>query len=217
MAQAAAARAPGKRERNKLANRTAILQAAQQCFLDEGYEAITIRDVVRRSGLAAGTFYNYFETKEEVFRALLEERFAHLTQALSEIRRRARSLEEFIHGAYGLAFSTIAADPAFFRLLFRNEPVVRALYSDSVMGLSLRALKSDIYDAIQRGIFPDMDVEFLASAFFGAGFEIGRQLVEGARRNPEEAAAFATRLFIGGIQAFSRPDVPLKPRVRAAL
>ena len=46
----------GKRERNKAANRTAILEAARRCFLELGYEAVTIRDVIRLSGLAAGTF-----------------------------------------------------------------------------------------------------------------------------------------------------------------
>ena len=53
----------GKRARNKRANRAAILEAARRCFLEHGYDAVTIRDVIRLSGLAAGTFYNYFPDK----------------------------------------------------------------------------------------------------------------------------------------------------------
>ncbi|HWU68578.1 MAG TPA: TetR/AcrR family transcriptional regulator, partial [Stenotrophobium sp.] len=62
----------GKRQLNKQANQAAILNAAHDAFVDLGYDAITIRDIIRKSGLAAGTFYNYFPDKESVFRALVE-------------------------------------------------------------------------------------------------------------------------------------------------
>ena len=62
---------PGKRERNKAANRTAILEAAQACFLELGYEATSIRDVIRRTNLAAGTFYNYFTDKQSLLLSLI--------------------------------------------------------------------------------------------------------------------------------------------------
>ncbi|MGH8481879.1 MAG: helix-turn-helix domain-containing protein, partial [Nevskiaceae bacterium] len=50
----------GKRDQNKRANRAAILDAARRVFLERGYEAVTIRDVIRQTELASGTFYNYF-------------------------------------------------------------------------------------------------------------------------------------------------------------
>ena len=50
-----AAQPAGKRERNKIANRAAILDAARDCFLENGYEGVTVRDVIRKTGLAAGT------------------------------------------------------------------------------------------------------------------------------------------------------------------
>src|SRR5687767_6908246 len=51
-----------RRAQNKQANREAILAAAQRVFLERGFEAVTIRDVVRETPLASGTFYNYFRT-----------------------------------------------------------------------------------------------------------------------------------------------------------
>ena len=50
----------GRRERTKQANRAAILDAARDVFAEIGYGAATVRDVIRRTGLAAGTVYNYF-------------------------------------------------------------------------------------------------------------------------------------------------------------
>jgi AcrR family transcriptional regulator len=207
-----------KRESNKAANRESILEAARKVFLESGYDAVTIRDVIGATHLASGTFYNYFRTKEEVFRALIEERIVALTAQLKAVRGAARSLDEFVQGAYLAAFTAIAGDPVLYSLLLRNEAVVRHLYKDSVLGISLTALKEDIKDAIRRGIMPALDVDFLAAALFGAGYEMGRRLAESPRKDPAAAAAFATRLFLGGIHAFASDKVTtLKPRVRAAL
>ena len=206
----------GKRERNKEANRAAILEAAQRVFLERGYEAVTIRDVIGETDLASGTFYNYFRTKEDLLRALVAEHIEALTAQLREVRGRARSLDEFIHGAYLAAFTKIAEDPVLYNLMMRNEAVVRSLYAESVMGISVRALRDDIQDAIQRGIMPPLDADLLASAFFGAGYELGRRLAESPDRDPAAAAQFATRLFLGGVHAFASDKVTtLKPRVRA--
>lgn len=207
----------GKREQNKQANRAAILAAAQQLFLDRGYDAVTIRDVIGKTDLAAGTFYNYFRTKEALLRALVEEHIRALTSELQRVRRQARSLDEFVQGAYLAAFTAIAEDPVLYNLMMRNEAAVRSLYAESVMGISVRALREDIQDAIRRGIMPALDADYLASAFFGAGYELGRRLAESPKKNPAAAAAFATRLFLGGVHAFASDKVAtLKPRVRVA-
>jgi hypothetical protein len=84
------------------------------------------------------------------------------------------------------------------------------------MGLSTRALRDDIQDAIRRGIMPPLDADYLAAAFFGAGYGMGRILAESPKKDPAAAAAFATRLFLGGVHAFASDKVTtLKPRVRA--
>ncbi|MDX6656088.1 MAG: hypothetical protein QOH62_881, partial [Solirubrobacteraceae bacterium] len=49
--------ATGKREQTKAANRTAILDAARVVFSQIGYGAATVRDIVRETDLATGTFY----------------------------------------------------------------------------------------------------------------------------------------------------------------
>ncbi len=206
---------PGKREQNKQANRAAILDAAKRVFLESGYDAVTIRDVIRQTNLAAGTFYNYYRSKEELLRALIEERVSALTEELKRVRGHARSLDEFVHGSYLAAFTHIVQEPVLSTLMMRNEAAVRLLYQESVMGISTKALREDITDAIRRGIMPPLDADYLAAALFGAGYEVGRILAASPGRNPAAAAAFATRLFLGGIQSFASNTVTtLKPRVR---
>lgn len=207
----------GKRESNKETNRAAILEAAKRVFLESGFDAVTIRDVIRQTELAAGTFYNYFRSKEELLRALIEERVLQFTEELKAVRRQARSLDEFLHGAYLAAFTAIVQEPVLYNLMMRNEMAVRSLYKESVVGISLRALREDIDDAIRRGIMPALDAESLAAALFGAGYEMGRVLAESPDKDPQAAARFATRLFLGGIQAFASDKMTsLKPRVRSS-
>ncbi len=192
----------GKRAQNKLANRSAILGAASKCFLKMGYDAVTIRDVVRDSGLAAGTFYNYFTDKDALFKAVLEARINEVNEAMHAVRMRSPTVEGFLHGAFHALFTKIAADPAFFRLILRNETAVLALFENTVIGIPMRTLKEDFREAIARGVFPPIDIEMLAAACYGIGFELGRVLAFTRKPDANATALFATTLMTHGITGF---------------
>ena len=48
-------------------NRTHILLTAFKLFFQKGYKSVTMRDLVRESGLSKGAFYHYFNSKEELY------------------------------------------------------------------------------------------------------------------------------------------------------
>ncbi len=194
-------RTAGKRELNKEANRAAILDAARRCFLEHGYETVTIRDVVRLSGLASGTFYNYFPDKESLLHALMQARLGAISERMHAARERAASIEDFLYEAYLTAFTEMCADPEFFAMMLRNEPAVRAIYNDNIMGMVMGSLKEDLQRAVARGLFPQINVEYLTTILFGAGYEMARLLIESpaAARKPREAALFTTRVFLNGV------------------
>ena len=114
------ATATGRRERTKAANRAALLEAARDAFGELGFEAVGVRDIVRRTDLASGTFYNYFEDKESVFRAVVEATGAEARRRVRAARAGARSLTEFVEAGYRAYFSFIVEDPATFLFLRRN-------------------------------------------------------------------------------------------------
>ncbi|NKF23340.1 TetR/AcrR family transcriptional regulator [Solimonas marina] len=206
----------GKRERNKEANRAAILAAARRCFIDTGYDAVTIRDIVRATSLASGTFYNYFPDKETLFRALVDARLGHLQERIHASRQHAGSIEDFFYGAYLEGLQEVRNDPAFFAMMFRNEPVLRALYHDNIFGLMLRSLKDDLRAAIMRGVFAETDIDVLTSISFGAGYELCRLMANEPERKPEVLARYVTRLFVDGIAGLPRaaetPMIRIGPR-----
>jgi AcrR family transcriptional regulator len=56
----------GKREKNKERTKERILRAALQLFKEKGLERTTTKEISKRSGIAEGTLFNYFKTKEDL-------------------------------------------------------------------------------------------------------------------------------------------------------
>jgi AcrR family transcriptional regulator len=57
-----------RRERKKQATRDRLIRAALELFGSQGYEQTTVQQITQRAGVAKGTFFNYFASKEEVLR-----------------------------------------------------------------------------------------------------------------------------------------------------
>jgi AcrR family transcriptional regulator len=72
--------------KNPEERRKEIMQTAAQFFLSQGYEETSINMIVEYLGIAKGTFYHYFKSKEEILGAILEEyleRFAQQIRAIA--------------------------------------------------------------------------------------------------------------------------------------
>jgi AcrR family transcriptional regulator len=190
----------GKRERTKAQNRAAILEAAREVFAELGYDAAGVRDVIRRTELASGTFYNYFPDKESVFRAVLDESAQAVRLRLRAVRAGARSVEEFVGDAYRAWFEFLVEDELMFKLMQRNAGPIRSLFGDPILGAGVDELLDDLRAAIARGDLPPMDADYMAGAMAGAALELGVRMAERDPADVEGAAHFATELFLGGIE-----------------
>ena len=78
----------------KQATRERILEVARRLFRDQGFDATTIRDIAAEVGMATGTLFNYFASKEEVVVALAEEAFRDAEREFAKKRRAGASLAE---------------------------------------------------------------------------------------------------------------------------
>lgn len=190
----------GRRAQRKAENRAAILAAAREVFAELGYDAATVRDVVRRTELASGTFYNYFPDKEAAFRAIVDESAQEVRARLLEARARATTIEAFVGDAYRAWFAFVVEDRLIFELMKRNAGPIRALFGDPILGSGVEELLSDLGAAIRRGEIPPLDADYLAGAMAGVALELGVRLVERDPPDVEGAARFATELFLGGIE-----------------
>jgi AcrR family transcriptional regulator len=190
---------PGRREETKAANRAAILDAAREVFADLGYGAATVRDVVRRTQLASGTFYNYFPDKESVLRALVEDNASEIRRRLREARAEAATFEAFVREGYRVYFEYMVEDRPTFELMRRNAGTIRELVHEPALGAGVQDLVDDLREWI-----PDQDTLYVAAAMTGAGIEVGILMVDRDPPDVEGATRFATALFLGGLERLAR-------------
>src|SRR5262249_27956883 len=86
----------------KAATRRRILEAAGERFSEVGFEAATTREIAAAAGMAAGTLFNYFPSKEAIVMAMVAEALVEARYAF-EAGRRGESLAEDL-------FALIAAE-----------------------------------------------------------------------------------------------------------
>ncbi|MDR1387905.1 MAG: TetR/AcrR family transcriptional regulator [Propionibacteriaceae bacterium] len=63
----------------------AILDAASELFAEKGYEATTVADILDAVGMGKGTFYHYFDSKQEVLEAFVERLTAQVVERANTI------------------------------------------------------------------------------------------------------------------------------------
>ena len=195
---------PGKRERTKIANRQAILDAARAVFGELGYEAATVRDIIRRTGLASGTFYNYYKSKEEVFDALADDgarRFRPILRAESD---KATDFESFLRGAVRAYFDFLEGEHENWRLdrpageVFphaRATPEIVAVFGE---------VREAFAKVLEHDHAPAVDLDYFTAACIAVAREIGDKMLERRPIDVAAAADFAVRMILGGLPALPR-------------
>jgi AcrR family transcriptional regulator len=192
----------GRREELKAQNRAKLLAAARKVFAEKGLGAATARDIVRETDLASGTFYNYFTDKNDVFRALIAELADKAREVVRAQRQMpGRTVEERVEGAYRAYFELVVEERELFEVLRRNAGLVGVVTDDEILEPGVRELFADLADWSAAGDLPQLDLDYLAAAMVGTGFQVAAELLDRDPPDVDAAARFCTRVFMGGIPA----------------
>jgi len=97
--------------------RQVIIDAAYTLIIDQGYSATSMRQIAGKAKLSLGSIYNHFSSKEEVFRAIIQERhpFFQILPVLNSVR--GRTIEEFVRNAARTLVEQLGHHPDFLNLL----------------------------------------------------------------------------------------------------
>lgn len=193
----------GKREQNSARNRAAILRAAHDAFCELGYGATTVRDIIRRTDLASGTFYNYFPDKESLLHELIEDFQVELRRRVHEARQSARTLEDLLRSAFRVCFEFFIEDEMVLALLMRNAGEIEELTARKALDPAAEDLADDLRAKAREGVVPAMDFELLSLAAISVASELAFHRVR-TQADVEIATEFATDLFLGGIERMAR-------------
>jgi AcrR family transcriptional regulator len=119
--------------------REEILEAARACFAREGFHAASMRDIYRECGLSPGAVYNHFASKEEIVRALGQERLRE-----AQAQREALELIEDPIEALRLLSAGTREQLASEHLLLELQLAGEALRSDSIAEVSRQAFHATL-------------------------------------------------------------------------
>ncbi|WP_274365003.1 TetR/AcrR family transcriptional regulator [Paenibacillus thermotolerans] len=77
--------------------RAEILESAKQLFSTKGYENTSVNDIIHKIGVAKGTFYHYFKSKEEIADAVIQDAVERSIEAFKKINSNAeiKSIEKY--------------------------------------------------------------------------------------------------------------------------
>lgn len=125
--------APSRRRLSAPARRELIEAAATELFSERGYYATSIDEIARRSGVTPPVLYDHFESKQDLYRRLLEGHFAGLRRVWRENLPGSEPADRRIAQAVDAWFAYVQDHPFAARMLFRDttgDPTIAAMHEE---------------------------------------------------------------------------------------
>ncbi|OBF83796.1 TetR family transcriptional regulator [Mycobacterium sp. 852002-51163_SCH5372311] len=172
---------PNRLERRKQRTRSALVKAAQQ-LIAEGKTNVPVLEITRAADVGMGSFYNHFESKEQLFEAAVADVLDAHGTLLDELTASIEDPAETFATSFRLTGRLLRERPRESEILLANGPAL--LSSDR--GLAPRALR-DIEAAAAAGRFRIADPQLALATAGGALLGLGVLL----REDPDREAASA--------------------------
>jgi AcrR family transcriptional regulator len=167
-------------DRRKAQTRAALIRAAQT-LIAQGRTNVPILEITQAADVGMGSFYNHFETKEQLFEAAVEAVMDGYGQLLDDLTGDIEDPAEVFACSFRLTGRLYRREPELSRVLLNN--VLRLLSADS--GLAPRA-RRDIAAATEAGRFDVADLDVAVTMTAGALLALGQLLHDQPERDVEQ-------------------------------
>jgi AcrR family transcriptional regulator len=187
------------------ARREQILDVALEVFGRAGYHGASMNDVAEAAGVTKPVLYQHFDSKRELYRALLEEVGTRLLSAIAKATADAPDGKSQTQRGFQAYFRWVAEDHDEFKLLYGGGTRRDDEFRDTI-----RHVTDEAADAIAPLIAVDIEPEHrrtIAHALVGLAEGASRRLVElGENFDPDEVARQVSDLAWAGLRAVHRAD-----------
>ncbi|KYG07902.1 porin [Sorangium cellulosum] len=197
-----------RREQQKENLRGAILAAAGELFLEQGYEAFSMRQVAERIGYSATTIYRYYEDKDDLLFAIVHEGFTEFQRELvAAAESTADPIERMV--ALGAAYVRFGMqNPVHYRLMFMQRfDFVFDQRKDEQQPMvgSFDVLQKAVASAMDAGAIERGDVERHSQVVWALVHGItSLALANGGRFGPDDVdrtMEIAMKMMVRGLRA----------------
>ena len=159
------------------ATRRRLLEAAEQVFADLGYHEASIVKITERAGVALGTFYLYFDSKQTIFEALVVDLNSRVRHSMTEAMHGARNRIDAERRGFEGFFRFTAEHPALYRVVreaeFVSPQTMRLHYERIVEGYVAGLGQAQVDGEVDEALDP----EITAWALMGMGELIGMRFL----------------------------------------
>ena len=155
---------PPKRERRKEARPGELLDAALTLFVEKGFAATRVEEVAARAGVSKGTLFLYFQSKEDLFKAVIHENIGSLFPAWNEefnsfqgssadmLRYAMQTWWERIGNTNASGIAKLVMSEA------QNFPDIAAYYQSEVIRPGNALIRQILARGVDRGEFRALDL-----------------------------------------------------------
>jgi TetR/AcrR family transcriptional regulator, cholesterol catabolism regulator len=156
----------GRREQAKLERRERLYEAALMLFRQQGYDLTTVDQITKHAGLAKGTFFNYFATKDAMLRYLGAREIGRLGRAALTSNPGRGSAIGKLKAFLATLGTSLEVDRELVSLIFRRGVSVPDLLAGDAGGFSLQPIAALLIRQAQRNreVNAGLDPEALAAA-----------------------------------------------------
>jgi TetR/AcrR family transcriptional regulator len=203
-----------KRERRKEARPGELLDAALDLFVEKGFAATRAEEVAARAGVSKGTLFLYFQSKEELFKAVVRENISgRFTEWRAELDTFEGTTPELLAYCMNSWWERVGLTRAsgLTKLMMseaKNFPDIAAFYQQEVIMPGHGLIRSILQRGMDRGEFRPMDLDyavylvvapmiFLILSRHTAGICISSD----ADLDPQKYIAFQVETILNGISA----------------
>lgn len=145
--------------------RQQILETAEELFVREGYEKVTMRKIAGRIEYSPTTIYHHFTDKGELFACLLEGYHSRLLAVMQEINSREEDPLAALKRGMRAYTEFGLANPSYYKLAFLNPPEFKAesyLVEGSKGTELFLTLRGSVERCLRQGLFRPMDAGLAA-------------------------------------------------------
>lgn len=199
--------AANRLERRKMRTRAALIRAAQT-FVAAGKFSVPVLEITQAADVGMGSFYNHFDSKEQLFQAAVNEVLDELGAILDKLAGEGEDPAETFARSFRLVGQLFRRRPEMSRVLLNTG--LTLISADR--GLAPRALR-DIDAATRAGRFSVDDPVLALSVAGGALMGLGQLLHDEPERDDADAADRVTRdlLIMFGLPADEAAEICRRP------
>jgi len=177
--------------KDPLVRQAELIDAAEELFLAAGYQNTMIQDIVKKVGVAQGTFYYYFASKDAVLEAIFTKHFQNMLAEIKSYHQNhvpaLKQLNLFINLFYKLSYSGKPGLLA--KILYKEKQglLINQLWRKTQM-ISIPSLIPILERCNQEGVTHVQHMEETLAFFLGiiaSLLEASSPLIHGHESNPE--------------------------------